>query len=506
MKVKLMLLLPLFMGVCLSLSATVKISSLFSDGAVLQRDKYVMVWGWGDENESVTVSFDGQTISTKVQNGKWSVQLKPMKTDAKPQKMIVKGKNNVIEINDILIGEVWICSGQSNMEWNVQRTNGGDEAISQSNNNLLRICVVPHNVKYSPVDNVPVKWAYASPKSVYYASAVGYYFMSKLQKEMNIPVGMLQIAFGGTVIESWMSKEALSAMPHQDKYMDAKAMKAEYDTRIAKIQPIIDAYEHAKDSARVNKLPAPPRPSEIPSEYKGTTTIYNGEIYPVAPFTVRGIVWYQGESNAYPQRADTYYELLPRMIQLWRSLWKEPKLPFVVIQITPNRKPQTDPNEWSGIAVVQDAEAKTAMATPYTALVTTMDCAEENVHYREKKPVGDRVLLAAKYLCYGSKAEYCGPVFKAMTIKGNKCIVSYHHASNGLSQKGDKLQGFVVAGADKKFYFADAKIIGNTVEVSSPQVLQPVAVRYGWANFPKVNLFNKEMLPASPFRTDNWKN
>lgn len=505
MQTKNILLLSALILIQTNLFSAVRLNSLFNNGMVIQRDKEVPVWGWADENESVTVSFNGQSVSTTAKNGKWSVRLKPMKANTQPQTMTVKG-NNTIEVQDILIGEVWICAGQSNMEWDVRRTNGGEEAIASSNNDQLRICVVPHNVQHSPVDDVKVQWKHSSPQAVRTASAVGYYFTSKLQKEMKVPVGMLQIAFGGTVIESWMSREVLAAMPNKDKYMDPEAMKAEYDARIAKIQPIIDAYERAKESARANKQPAPPRPSEIPSEYKGTTTIYNGEICPIVPFAVRGIAWYQGESNAYPKRADTYYELLPAMIKLWRSDWNEPALPFIIIQITPNRKPQTDPNEWSGIAVIQDAQARTVEKTPHTALVTTMDCAEEDVHYKEKRPVGDRTLLAAQHLCYGSKAEHCGPTFKSMQIKGNKCVISYNHASKGLFAQGDKLSGFVIAGKDQKFYFADARIVGNKVEVSSPQVPAPVAVRYGWANFPKVNLFNKEKLPASPFRTDNWTN
>lgn len=503
MKSKIFLLFLFLSFFSVALFATVSVNSLFSDGMVLQREKYVTVWGWADDNEKVTVEFYGQTAITVAKDGKWSVRLKPMPAESNPQKMIVKGEKNSITINDILIGEVWLCSGQSNMEWDVRRTTGGDEAIANSNNDMLRICVVPHNVKHSPVYDVKVNWRHSSPQYVKYSSAVGYYFTSKLQKELNVPVGMLQIAFGGTVIESWMSREVLDAMPNKDKYMDADIMRAEYDARIEKIRPIIDEYERAKDSARIHKLPAPKRPSVIPSEYKGTTTIYNGEICPVVPFAVRGVVWYQGESNAYPKRADTYYSLLPEMIKLWRSDWKE-ELPFIIIQLTPNRKPQTDPGEWSGIAVVQDAQAKVAQSIDNTVLVTTMDCAEEDVHYKNKRPVGDRTYLAAMSLCYGGKAEYCGPLFKEMVIKDGVCHISFTHARRGLKSSKPELKGFVIAGEDKKFYFADAKIVGDKVQVSSPHVKNPVAVRYGWADFPDVSLFNEEGLPASPFRTDNW--
>lgn len=483
--------------------ANVKLNSLISDNVVLQRGMEVPVWGWADDGEKVTVEFAGQTVSTIARNGKWMVKLKPMEANNQPQEMIVKG-NNTLKIRNILIGEVWICSGQSNMEWALYRTIGGEEAVANSANDQLRICVIPHNVQMKPVDNVNAKWVLSEPRSTKMNSAVGYYFMSKLQKKLNVPVGMLEVAFGGTVIESWMSQEVLNTMPVKDKYMDLATMKAEYDANELKLKPIKDAWLRAVDSCKINKLPAPPRPSVLPSEFKGTTTIYNGEICPIVPFAVKGIVWYQGESNAYVKRADTYGEMLPAMIKLWRNDWKRTDLPFIIIQITPNRIPQTNPNEKSGIAIVQEAQLKATQTVPYTALVTTMDVAERDVHYHSKEPVGERVMKAVLHLAYGENIEYCGPVYKSMKIVGKTVIVDFTHAENGLMQKGDTLKGFVIAGNDKKFYFAAAQIKGKTAVISSPDVSQPVAVRYGWADFPSVNLFNKEGIPASPFRTDDW--
>ena len=483
--------------------ADVKLNSLISDNVVLQRNMEVPVWGWADYGEKVTVEFAGQSVSTVAKNGKWMVKLKPMKANSQPQELTVKG-NNTLKIKNILIGEVWICSGQSNMEWALYRTIGGEEAVANSTNDQLRICVIPHNVQMKPVDNVNAKWELSGPKSTKMNSAVGYYFMSKLQKELNVPVGMLEVAFGGTVIESWMSQEALNAMPNKDKNMDLATMKAEYDANELKLKPIKDAWLKAVDSCKLNKLPVPPRPTVLPSEFKGTTTIYNGEVCPIVPFAVKGIAWYQGESNAYVKRADTYAALLPAMIKLWREDWKRPELPFIIFQITPNRKPQTDPNEKSGVAIVQEAQLKACQTVSNTALVVTMDVAESDVHYKNKQPIGERAMKAALNLAYGKNIEYCGPIYKSMKVDGNKISVDLTHATSGLTQKGDTLKGFVIAGADKKFYFADAQIKGNSVIVSSKDVPQPVAVRYGWADFPAVNLFNKEGIPASPFRTDDW--
>ena len=501
MKKSILLILTVFYSVITY--ADVKLNSLFSDNVVLQRNMEVPVWGWADEGEKVTLEFAGQSVSTVAKNGKWMLKLKPMKENSQPQEMIVKG-NNTLKIKNILIGEVWICSGQSNMEWALSRTIGGEEAVANSTNDQLRLCVIPHNVQMKPVDNVNAKWELSGPKSTKMNSAVGYYFMSKLQKELNVPVGMLEVAFGGTVIESWMSQEALNAMPNKDKNMDLATMKAEYDANELKLKPIKDAWLRAVDSCKINKLPAPPRPTVLPSEFKGATTIYNGEVCPIVPFAVKGIAWYQGESNAYVNRAETYYDLLPAMIKLWRNDWKRPELPFIIFQITPNRKPQTDPNEKSGIAILQEAQLKAFQTVPNTALVITMDVAESDVHYKNKQPIGERAVKAALNLAYGKNVEYCGPIYKSMKIDGNKIVVDFTHATSGLTQKGDTLKGFVIAGIDKKFYFADAQIKGNTVIVSSKDVPQPVAVRYGWADFPAVNLFNKEGIPASPFRTDDW--
>jgi len=484
--------------------SNVKLNALFSDNMVLQRNMEVPVWGWADEDEKVTVEFAGQTVSTTTKNGKWMVKLKPLKENSEPQEMKVFGSNTVL-VKNILVGEVWICSGQSNMEWALSRSTGGEEASAASTNDQLRIFNVPHNVQMQPVDNVNAKWVLSEPKTTKMISAVGYWFLSKLQKELNVPVGFINVSFGGTVIESWMSQETMNALPVKDKYMDLQIQKAEYDKKELELKPIRDAWQRAVDSCKVNNLPAPPRPSVLPSEFKGATTIYNGEICPLVPFVVKGIAWYQGESNAYINRAETYYDLLPAMIKLWRNDWKRHDLPFIIFQIASFRNKQTDPNEKSGIAIVQEAQLKASQTIPNTALVCTIDMSESDVHYKNKQLIGERAAKAALNLAYRKKIEYSGPIYKSMKVDGNKVILEFSHAGKGLMQKGDTLKGFVLAGSDKKFYFADAKIDGNKVVVSCKDVANPVAVRYGWADFPEVNLFNKEGIPASPFRTDEWK-
>lgn len=498
-----------FVGCCSVGFANIGLPNVFGSNMVLQQGKEVPIWGWGAEGEKVTVEFAGQKVATVCKGGRWGLSLKPLKAGG-PFEMTVKGDNTIVFAN-VLVGEVWICSGQSNMEWALSRTTGGDSAIANSANDKLRILGVPHNVKNVPDSNFDAKWTVAGPATTKLVSAVGYHFLSRLQKELNVPVGMINMSFGGTVIESWISKEVLDNMPFKDRNMSMDSARQDYDKRIAKVKPIIDAYERAKDSAKRFKLPNPPRPAEIPSEFKGPTTIYNGEVAPLGRLAVRGVAWYQGESNAYPGRANTYGKLLPAMIALWRRQWADAALPFIIVQLSGDRSLHKDPVENSGIAVVKEAQLKTVANTPNTALVTTHDCGELNVHYVNKAPVGARVFGAALNLAYGRKTEFTGPLYKSLKIEGNKAVLTFDHVGSGLVVRTDtakpaELFGFAVAGKDRQFHWGKAKIEGNKVAVTCPEVAEPVAVRYGWANFSfQWNLYNKEGHPASSFRTDDWE-
>jgi sialate O-acetylesterase len=498
-----------FFQICTNVCiAEIRLPSLFSDNMVLQRDKPIPVWGWAEPGEKIEVSLQKQQVKTVATQGKWMVYLPPMKAGG-PYTLTIKG-SNTITCKQVLIGEVWITSGQSNMEWGLFKTIGGDSAIAQSNNEQLRIFNVPHNVKMQPDSNVNAKWMLSAPATTKNLSAVAYHFLSTLQKELNVPVGCINVAFGGTVIESWMSKEVLDKMPVKDKYMSLDSTKAEYDARLLKIKPIIDAYEKAKDSAKALRLPPPPRPTQIPSEFKGTTTIYNGELAPLIPYAVKGMVWYQGESNAYPGRANTYRQLLPAFIGMCRNKWNDVALPFIIVQISGDRSLQKDPVENSGIAVIKEAQLLTARNTPHTALVTTHDCGELDVHNRNKQPIGKRVCQAALALAYGKPVPFTGPLFSKWRKEGDKIIISFTQIGSGLTiktdtTKPDTLYGFAIAGKDKQFYSAKAVIRNNEVVVSSAAVPDPTAVRYAWANFSFLwNLYNKDGYPASAFRTDDW--
>jgi sialate O-acetylesterase len=391
------------------------------------------------------------------------------------------------------------------MEWALARSDGGTNAIATATNQWLRMCRVPHNVQFTPQNEVKVKWDLCSPASAKNFSAIPYWFGEKLQKELGVPVGIINSAFGGTPIQAWMPAETLKAGPWpQDKWNDPVQAKADYDKKSEAIRPLKEKYEAEKAAAIAKKLPAPPQPAGIPSEFKGATTLWNGEVAPLLPYRIRGVAWYQGENNAYVQVAHDYKNLLPAMIKDWRKGFEQPDLPFLIFQIARNRKWQTNANEASGIAELQEAQAKTAQVTPHAAIVVSTDMGGPDVHYTGKEPVAGRAVNAALALAYGRKVEYASPVFDSVKFVGGKAIVQFRQTAGGLVAKEGVLTGFVIAGKDRNFIFAEAKIDSDSIIVSSPQVPEPVAVRYGWADLPKVNLFNKAGLPASTFRTDDW--
>ena len=456
-KIASLLITNLLLGSLAALQAAdLKLSSLFADHMVLQRDAVVRVWGSAAPGERVTLEFAGQKkTATADAGGKWRVNLDPMKASAEPRQLRV----NDLVIQDVLVGEVWLCSGQSNMEWALGRSTGGPEALACSSNPLLRLCTIPHNGQTTPQDDVAAKWVISGHNSTRFFSAIAWWFGSKLQKELGVPVGIINDSYGGTSIQGWMSGESLAKGPW---------------------------------------------PAGGSSDLRGPGKLWNGMVVPLLPFRVRGVAWYQGESNAYPGVADPYGALLPALITEWRAGFAQPRLPFLIFQISAYRQPQTDPNEVSGMAQLREAQLKTVQSTPDTALVVTLDLGEPDVHYLNKEPAADRALKAALALAYGRHLEASGPIFKSLKVKGGQAILRFDHLGGGLIAKDGPLTGCVLAGADRKFVFADARIEGDRVVVSSPQVPKPVAVRYGWANLPKANLFSREGLPASPFRSDTW--
>ncbi len=487
--------------------AEIKPNALISDGMVLEQKSLVKIWGTADPNEKVTVSFRDQTVSaTAGADGNWLLQLQSKEAGG-PFPMTFAG-SNTIKLPNVYVGEVWVLSGQSNMEYALWHCTGGEEAIANSTNPMLRLMTIPHTAAATPQTDVKAAWVQASPATTKFFSAVGYWFGSKLQKELGVPVGLINDVWGGTMIEAWLSRDVLDNLADKNKYTDYETVKAAYDQLVARQKPLKDKYDREVAEALRQHLPKPPDP-HLAGPLRGPSMLYNGMIAPIENYTIKGVVWYQGESNSYVGRANSYRYLLPKLIELWRAKWSLGDFPFIIPQITPNRKPvaNLDPNTPSGIAVVREAQFL-ALKEPNTALVVTMDLADADgdVHYKRKEPVGERIKLAAMALAYGGKFEYSGPLYQDVKFDGAKTVVSFTHLGGGLVAKDGPLTGFIVAGPDKKFVVADAVIEGVKVVVSSPSISSPASVRYGWADnpVPAVNLWNKADLPASPFRTDDW--
>lgn len=500
-----LILLPsLFFALLFPAKAEVKLPAIFADHMVLQRQMPMTVWGWAAPGEQLTVEFgEAKASATADASGSWKVELPPMEASAEGRPLTVKG-SNTLTVSDVLVGEVWLCSGQSNMEWALARSEGGTNACTTTNP-LLRLCTIPHNSQAEPASDVNAKWVISGDPSMKFFSAIGWWFGDKLQKELKVPVAILNNSYGGTSIQAWMPAEALRSgpWPQDIRWNNPEMAKADYDKKKADLQPAYDKYLADKAAAAQNHQPSPEPPKGWPGDYRGPSVLWNGMVHPLLPFRFRGVCWYQGENNSYVGIANTYGLMLPVMIAEWRRAFGQPDLPFLIFQLARNRKPQTDPNEASGIAVLQEAQLQTVAKTPNTSLIVTEDLGEPDVHYKRKEPAASRAAALALSKIYGRGGEEECPVFGSMAIKDGVCAITITHGQ-GLSSGGVPAKGFTIAGEDRKFVFADAVIEGEMLKVSSPQVMKPVAVRYAWADMPDVNVMNGKGLPLSPFRTDDW--
>ena len=506
MKLPLILLLLLASGI--TAAANVTLPDVISDAMVLQRDRAVPIWGTADPGESVTVKFGSQSRTAVAGgDGKWTIRLSPMRASATPQTMIVEGRNR-IELKDILVGEVWLVSGQSNMQRLLSETANGEQAIAGANHPLIRLFNVSRQVAFKHAQPPLGVWRACSPESVKEFSAAGYYFGVELEKELKVPIGLLNSSYGGSQAEAWTPVEYLLASPDLKPAVDRTKIwdeerprvKADYDEAIKKWR--VEADKARAAGARPQPSPAVP---DALREYRVASSIYDGMIAPLIPFAVRGAFWYQGESNE--ARAQQYGLLLPTMIRAWRQRWGEGDFPFGIIQLPNYRDPKPDPADepWS---FIREAQRQTAMTMRNTGLIVTIDIGEaRDIHPKNKLDVGRRMVRWALAEVYGRKITSTGPMFQSSKIAGSKIVLTFEEGGTGLKiRDGDKLDEFAIAGADHKWVWAEAKIVGkNRVEVWSPAVAQPLSVRYAFNNNPKhPNLTNETGLPASPFRTDDW--
>lgn len=603
------------------LSAKVRLPRLVSDRMVLQRDTELDIWGWADPGEKVTVRFQGRHYDTETgADGCWHVLLPPQQAGG-PFVLEV----NEIVIRDVLVGDVWLCSGQSNQETPIARLTDKFPEINVSNNHMIRHYKVPtQDVKGELREEIAgnAGWHSAIASDVMNWTALAYFFAQEAYEHTHVPVGMLVSSLGGSAIESWISQEHLKEFPQllvdQAAYDSLKLARQDrgagrwqlpecddsdwatmtapgyWRENGADIRgtvwcrktfdvPASMAGRHARlymgtmvdsDSVFVNgtfvgftSYTYPPRKYDIPAgvlregknviavrltanggnggfvkdkryaivgdeaeiDLTGTwryktgidqsevqrlsarlanldrtgSGLYNGMIYPIRHYRVKGAIWYQGETNA--GNPAPYADYLKALITNWRELWQWPDMPFLLVQL-PNFMEKKDRPTDSGWARIRDAQFRTALSVPHTELAVTYDAGEWNdIHPLDKKTVAHRLFLGARRLVYGEKVNASGPLYKDMQVDGDRIVLSFTETGRGLACRGKELKHFAIAGEDRKFVWAKAVIRGNKVVVSSPEVKHPVAVRYAWSDNPSdANLCNKDGLLASPFRTDNW--
>jgi sialate O-acetylesterase len=447
--------------------AAVKLPSIIGDNMVLQRDREVPVWGWDDPGTNVTVSLGEAQVSARAdEQGRWLVHLPSMKAGG-PHTLTIQGTDKKT-IENLLVGEVWLCSGQSNMEWTVNRSNNPEQERAAADHPRIRHIKIPHVPADSPQQDVASPgWQVCSPETVGDFTAVGYFFGRHLQQELDVPIGLIGSNWGGTRIEPWTPPAGFRHVP---------ALKSIADN--------LDRFPEKRADGSLN--------------HQSPLALYNGMIAPLVPYGIRGAIWYQGESNN--GEGMLYFEKMKALIHGWRTLWNDPELPFYYVQLAPFRyrgEPARLPEIW---------EAQTAaLQIPHTGMAVTVDISDVgDIHPRNKQDVGRRLALWALAKTYGkSDLVYSGPLYKSMKVEGSRIRLSFDHVGGGLvSRDGGPLTHFTVAGADGQFVEAQAEIDGDSVVVHAPSVQAPQAVRFAWHQEAEPNLSNEAGLPASPFRTD----
>lgn len=540
------LLLALYLTSGASLLAAAKPMSLFTNGMVLQRDAVLPVWGTANPGEEVTVEFSGQKKSSKADSkGFWMVKLDPVQASSTPAEMTISASGSQTKVSNVLVGDVFLAGGQSNMGSPLFGAHNAAEVLPQATDDKLRFFNVTKQTAAEPQADVAGQWKASDPISAKDFSAVAYFFAREIRKSADVPVGIISAPWGGTPIETWMSLESIKASPaltnvlaKWDKaledYAKVKAdpkLVSDYEAKLEQwkkeVYPgfteALKAYNADKAAGKpVGEKPKPawkeptnPDPMGHPSPSRRPSTpsiAYNAMIAPLSPVALKGVLWYQGEANA--GRGIEYRELFPRLIQGWRKHWGV-DFPFLFVQLPMNGKDPV-PVAKDGEPFLREAQFMT-LKEPRTAMAITIDIGDpNNVHPGDKLDVGKRLSLLARRDIYGEKIDASGPLYQGYKIEGNKIRVSFKETAKGLKPgqapwcaKGveplptDKLVGFVIAGSDQNWAEADAVIEGNNVIVSSQSVPNPVAVRYGWAHSPRCNLYNSEGLPASTFRTDD---
>ena len=463
----------------------VKLPSLIDDHMVVQMGREIPFWGWAEPSEEISVTMTSndkdsgenqkpETATTvTAADGRWLVKL-PARNKPGSVEVTITGKNTLM-LTDVLVGDVWLCSGQSNMEWPVSASLNHQEEVAEAKYPSIRFFKVERSTARVPQDNNAGQWVECSPETIGGMSAVGYFFGRELHQRLKRPIGLVQAAHGGAICEAWTSHSALK----QDE-------------------------DFSKILERAERASSDPNQANNPNR---ASVLFNGMIAPIQMFSIKGAIWYQGESNV--TRAYQYRKLFPLMITDWRRGWGQGDFPFLYVQLANYVSDKSKPDhpvepEESAWAELREAQAK-ALSLPRTGMVVTIDLGEpRDIHPKNKQDVGHRLALSALKVAYGQDLVASGPEFKSEKVIGSQVELEFQNVGEGLVSRGEELKGFAVAGADKKFVWAQGRINGNKIIVSSAEVSAPVAVRYSWGDNPGGNLFNRAGLPASPFRTDQW--
>jgi sialate O-acetylesterase len=544
-------------------SAKFYLSPIFGDNMVLQRGMHVPIYGTADAGEKIAVVFMGKTYKTTTSaDGKWSIKMGSYKAGG-PYEMKLTHGTETLSFTNILIGEVWLASGQSNMQFGIQTEKHAKETIANATDQQIHFFYVPLLLSLQPVYEIPAalaasqnaRWVVCSPEVLATPSfasrgfsAVGYYFALQIRKSTGAPVGMIGSYRGGTPAQGWMTKAALEKSPAYAKYIDKyntlvanyESTKAAYPTRLTLYRDSLktwttevgNAYNETLKQWNVDVLaakaanqtpPVRPKPSRLapiaPVDPTGGALApivnYNSGIVPIVGYGIKGVIWYQGENNGQNLKdALEYKDLFPAMITNWREEWGQGDFPFLYIQLPYYRQPAVTPSEnnWPWL---REAQQKTLSVTK-TGMAVAIDAGEAlDIHPTNKLVPANRLALVARKEIYGEKVVAYGPIYKSMKVDGNKIIISFDEIHQGLTAgslvgddvvftNGAELKGFGIAGADHKFVWAKATIVGNIIVITADTVTEPEAVRYNWADNPPGNLYNKDGLPARPFRTDDW--
>jgi sialate O-acetylesterase len=499
----------------LSAGAELKLPAIIGDNMVLQQKLANPVWGWDAPGTEVTVTFAGQTKNAKAgPDGRWTVKLDPVPANAKPQTMSIKG-TTARELKNILVGEVWICSGQSNMQWNVGSCWDADLEIATAKYPQIHLITVPNVGLQEPQTNFRGEWKECSPQTVGGFSAVGYFFGRVLHRTLDVPVGLINNAWGGSAAEAWVRRDVLEKDPRFKLLMaNTKANEARLDNPRAKAkwQADFSAWQKRANEAKKAAKPFVERPPGAPDAWLHGNArpgnIFNGVLLPTIGYGIKGTIWYQGESNA--GRAYEYGQLFPLMIQHWREEWKQGDFPFYWVQLADFMQEKADATQsvTSQWAELREAQTKTQNAVKNGGQAVIIDLGEGNdIHPKNKRDVAERLARIALAKDYGVKLPYRSPECKSVQITGNKAVVTLDTFGATLRTVDvPEAKGFVICGEDKKWVWAQAKIVGkDQIEVSAAAVAKPVAVRYAWADNPVCNVYTTDGLPVTPFRTDDFE-